>query len=374
MRTIAVALLSLIGVAFCVFTAFMAATYIHIGIVKADQVKRLDALKAEYASGERAAVDERAFCDFDIDDAIENGALLTDLQVIGTHNSYKMPKTPLENFYSNLESSLRTNDYSYPSPTDQLDMGIRSLEFDLFCSGYGEALKFNCFHIGFLDMSSYAFDFALLLEELDLWSVNNPGHLPVTVLIEVKESGAVMLPYRTMSADSLEALDRLIRDKVSTLYSPHDAQKGYSSLNDMRASGDVPTLEETLGKIIFVLHPGDRTQDYVTNCYPSADAAVFPASGVWWESAIGDQKFVIVNSNGFMGRGLDNIGGHRDNFFTRVLVKSASSEFRRSMLARAISQGANIISTNCPPGIGLPDDEAVCFEGGKTARLISRMA
>lgn len=71
---------------------YFAEAYIHIFFVKSDQADRLNNLRKDYLSGKIAPVDEQQFCDFDIAEAVECGYKLTELQFVGTHNSYKLEK------------------------------------------------------------------------------------------------------------------------------------------------------------------------------------------------------------------------------------------------------------------------------------------
>ena len=46
--------------------------------------------------------------------------------------------------------------------------------------------EFKVTHNSFVDNASSAYDFSKALKELKMWSDNNPGHIPVYIIIEPK--------------------------------------------------------------------------------------------------------------------------------------------------------------------------------------------
>lgn len=56
--------------------------------------------------------------------------------------------------FAEIATPLKEGNYSYETLTRQLNAGIRSLEPDLFYHKSHGKTKFNCFHIGGLDMTS----------------------------------------------------------------------------------------------------------------------------------------------------------------------------------------------------------------------------
>ncbi len=347
-----------------------AEAYIHILFVKSDQADRLNNLRKDYLAGKIAPVDEQQFCDFDIAEAVEGGYKLTDLQFVGTHNSYKLEKNAFERMFAEIATPLKEGNYSYETLTGQLNAGIRSLELDLFYHKSHGKTKFNCFHIGGLDMTSSAFDMELALEELDLWSKNNPGHMPITVLLEVKSTGAVLAPYKYVGVEQLKEFDKLLKQTVSTLYTPQEAYEGYGSLSAMREAGK-PTIADTLGKIMFILHPGDLVSDYVQYDPTFTQQAMFPAINDIHDESAGDQRFVYADTKTrYWYDRDDNV-----EFYQNMLVRVTIDDFLKPMptgdeLAFRLSGNSVICTTNRIPRTDIEVADALYLsDGSKTIHL-----
>lgn len=362
----------LVCVAAAVVTAFFAATFAGVNADVKAQRRRLERLRAAYESGDYICADEQKFCDFNLESALQQNIKLIDLQFLATHNSYKKEKTDLEKFYAKFSEGLKSGNYSYEPLTDQLNAGIRSLEYDLFYREHKDGVSFHSFHIGYADMSSNAFDFAACLEELDLWSRHNPNHLPVTVILELKERGGAY-PYKTVAKKQLGALDALLKEKISDLYAPSKALKGYADLNDMRAVEDSPSLKETMGKIIFILHRGSLTEDYVNMDEGFKTQAMFPSAYSWRDKAVGKQSFVIINNHGVDEGSIDENGGRKNKYLFRVMIDDETNPNPSlNDVLRVVASDATICSTNRPPRLNpLNGYECVAFSSdGKTVKLV----
>lgn len=362
----------IMGVVCLIIAYVFTATFVAVNKNVDMQLKRLDDLRELYQSDDFKPVNEANFCDFDLAMALENDVKLIDLQFLATHNSYKKEKTGLEKFYSKFSKDLREGDYYFESLTDQLNAGIRSFEYDLFYSKQKSNVSFHSFHIGYVDMSSNAFDFSTCLEELDLWSQNNPNHLPVTVILELKESGEAY-PFKTITEGQLSDLDKLLKDKIKNLYTPSQAMKGYTSLNEMRANDASPSLKETMGKVLFILHPGKLTKDYVGLDETLRTQAMFPSAYFWWEKDVGASSFVIINNHGAEEGSTDENGGRKNKYFFRIMLESgACPSPDTDQILSAIATGATICSTNRPPRLHDTEEyNSIYFApDNKTVRLV----
>ncbi|MDE5601488.1 MAG: hypothetical protein K2J16_03215, partial [Clostridia bacterium] len=357
-RTVLIIFGVIVG-AFClILVSFFASTFAAVNKSVDVQHKRLESLRDSYQSGNFKAVDESDFCNFDISKALDKDIKLIDLQFLATHNSYKKEKTGLEKFYAKFSKGLREGNYHFESLTDQLNVGIRSFEYDLFYRRQKSGVSFHSFHIGYADMSSNAFDFSACLEELDLWSQNNPNHLPITVILELKENGGAY-PYKTITKNQLSDLDELLKDKIKNLYTPSKAMKGYSDLNEMRANEDSPSLKETIGKVLFILHPSKLTKDYIALDESLKTQAMFPSAYFWWDKDVGASSFVIINNHGVGEGSIDENGGRKNKYLFRIMLDSEARPMPdKDEVLMAIATGATICSTNRPPR--LTDTEYYC--------------
>ncbi len=367
-------LVSIIAFVFAVAivaVSFVGAIFSNVDKCTKEQFKRLNLLNKTYVSGDYTPVCEQNFCDFDLQQTIDNGAKLIDLQFIATHNSYKKEKSNTEKLFSKFSTELKNGNYAFENITDQLNVGIRSFEFDIFCKRKRNGVSFHSFHIGGLDMSSNAFDFSACLEEINLWSKSNPNHLPITIIIELKERGG-MYPYVPVEARDIEDFDALLKNKITNLYTPAQAFEGYKNLNEMRAVEDSPTLAETMSKVLFILHRGNLTEDYIKLDEGYKSQAMFPSGFYWWDEAVGEHQFVIINNHGYFEHSTEENGGRKHGYLFRIMLDDESRYIpNQENINQALLTGATICSTNRPPRLNnIEGYSSITFApNGKTVRL-----
>ncbi|NNE12192.1 MAG: hypothetical protein HKN41_08110, partial [Ilumatobacter sp.] len=138
---------------------------------------------------------------------------INELQVIGSHNSYHLaPEGAVKDGLFALVPAFAVNlDYTHRTLTEQLDrFGIRQFEIDVFAdpegghysnrqgppvvgepaeSGIAELDEpgFKVLHIQDFDFRTTCFTLVACLTELEAWSSANPTHVPIHVMIEIKE-------------------------------------------------------------------------------------------------------------------------------------------------------------------------------------------
>ena len=106
---------------------------------------------------------------------LDNVLRVNDVQVLGTHNSYHVRP----------ERTMAPDDasnYAHPPLDQQLESGIRSVEIDVQ-NGPG----FPVYHSIIVDQSSNCPTLAACLGTVAQWSSANPGHVPITIFVELKE-------------------------------------------------------------------------------------------------------------------------------------------------------------------------------------------
>ncbi|MCA9450350.1 MAG: hypothetical protein KC931_24720, partial [Candidatus Omnitrophica bacterium] len=112
---------------------------------------------------------------------------LNQIQVIGTHNSYHLrPQEPLFSQVKAVYPSAKDWDYSHLPLEEQLANGVRSFELDLYHTPTG----FQVFHVPEYDKESTCPLFLDCLEGVRRWSEENPTHVPISFLLELKEEEA----------------------------------------------------------------------------------------------------------------------------------------------------------------------------------------
>ncbi len=342
----------------------------------AEQIDRIAALEQSYSNGEIPPVDEASFFDGDLNAELEAGLKFNEIAFIGTHNSYQKQSVPaLQKIYSHLSEltfglvSANQGGFENQTLTQQFNCGIRNIEIDIETFNRNGEISFTCMHMPTFEMGTTCYDLELAFKEIVMWSDNNPGHLPVTVIIEPKQ---IFLPIEDMqffNMDYVAELDLLIRKSFGDkLFTPSDMLRDYASFGEMRAADDWCEVKNMLGKVVVLLHDTGVTEDYI-NLDPSIKSqAMFPmlrpadidrdcASFLIINNPekIDDCKVDVLNTGNFIVR-------TRPDEFNNI------SEERRKT---AIYSGAQIISTDYPPRDDLsPDSYFVTFENGKTVAKV----
>jgi len=216
------------------------------------------------------------------------------LQAIGTHNSYKMAIAPNEMAMIRAANPKEADgiDYSHPPLTQQLDAGARQLEIDivydpeggLFATplGYKMAGKaavpydfaplkqpgFKVIHATDIDYRVTCPLFTGCLKEVRAWSKAHPDHVPLLILLNLKEGGlklpgAVKAPL--FDAKAMDAIDAEIRAVFpeAALITPDQVQGRHATLREAAAAGAWPKLKAARGRVMFALDcPPDQVARY----------------------------------------------------------------------------------------------------------------
>lgn len=183
-------------------------------------------------------------------------------QSLGTHNSYHMRTG---------EVTIKEWDYEHAPLDVQLgEQGVRQFELDVWLGADG----FEVYHVPDLDDTSTCFMFADCLSVMRAWSDENPAHLPILTLLEVKDEFD--------SATAAELLDQLDAE-VNAAWpdgrriSPDDIQGDAANLAEAVATDGWPTLGELRGRALFVLHTGaDFRTVYTEGDTTTSGRVLFP--------------------------------------------------------------------------------------------------
>lgn len=205
------------------------------------------------------------------------------IQVVGTHNSYKMAIAPKE------MASLRAInpkaadilDYGHPPLTEQLNAGARQLELDFVYDPQGgryatplgrkmapETTPYDLapmnrpgmkvIHVPDIDYRSVCPLFAACLREVRAWSRAHPDHVPILIIMNLKQDqlkipGAVpLLPFDAAAMDAIDAEIRSVFPD-SELITPDQVQGAHKTLREAVMAGAWPRLKTARGKIMFAL-------------------------------------------------------------------------------------------------------------------------
>ncbi|MDN3665835.1 Ca2+-dependent phosphoinositide-specific phospholipase C [Algibacter miyuki] len=221
---------------------------------------------------------------------------LNDMQVIGSHNSYKIEiEKPLYDYLHGVSPKIESLQYGHVSLEKQLDLGLRNLELDVFYDPLGghfsnpkgldivktlgktpldfdieEKLKkpgLKMFHVQDIDFRSHHLLFRDGLKNLKKWSDKHPNHTPVVILINTKDQEVpqTRTPL-TFDKTALDSLDVEIRSVFSDseLITPDAVRGNFKTLEEAVLKAGWPELSELKGKFLFVLDEKEaRINDYL---------------------------------------------------------------------------------------------------------------
>jgi hypothetical protein len=206
---------------------------------------------------------------------------LNQLQWIGSHNSYKQALPDGASSYMQQQgqdtSSLQ---YQHLPLQQQLELGLRHLELDVLADPEGgmylqpaaeqwlgksllsEEYKtklrqpgFKAFHIPDLDFASHCPLFQDCLRQLLTWSKQHKNHLPVIILLNVKESGVVGgIQPRILTVEDYARLDQEIRAVLpeDKLLTPDFVRKPGFSLQQTIVTQGWPSVASSRGRFVFL--------------------------------------------------------------------------------------------------------------------------
>jgi hypothetical protein len=325
--------------------------------------------------------------------------LLNQIQVIGSHNSYKQAIDPKLFAILHKADSATFNkiDYEHATLTEQLDLGLLALEIDVYADTQGGKYAhpkgldlapgqppydpaglmkepgFKVFHIQDLDYRSNAPTFKLALQELKKWSLAHPTHNPVFITMNAK-SEALPRPGLTVpepfTPAVFDALDKEIRDYLGAdkLITPDQVRGQYATLESAVLHRNWPTLRAAQGKFIFVLDEvGEKRATYLRG-HPSLKGRVLFADA---EPGTPEAAIHIMNS------AKKDLGAIKalvqKGYIIRTRADSDTQEARRndkSSFEAAMQSGAQIISTDYyRPSTHFRSDYAISFPGGNYFRF-----
>ena len=227
-------------------------------------------------------------------------ALLNQIQVLGSHNSYKEAIDPslLKLLRKNNPDSYKGLEYAHVSLTRQLDLGLRKFELDVlhdpeggrYARPYGlEMLRqanlplgapydpqglmqkpgLKVLHVQDMDFRSNVYTFKQALVELRAWSNAHPRHLPIVITMNAKDSSGEdpnFTPALPFDKEAFDAWDAEIREILSDekLLLPDDVRSAYLTLEAAVLDHAWPPLGESRGRFLFVLdETGEKLDTYV---------------------------------------------------------------------------------------------------------------
>jgi hypothetical protein len=325
---------------------------------------------------------------------------LNQLQVLGTHNSYK--RWPLADLITLLDTHRAgwARDISYehrPLPEQLEQLNVRQFELDVFADPEGglyadpaggrlvtdadvardrEVMQkpgLKVLHSQDIDYRSTCLTLVLCLEQIRDWSLANPAHLPIMVMIEFKDAarpdwGPVeyVVPV-VFDQDLLLQADSEIWGvfQRSHVITPDDVRGSFATLEQAILEQGWPILAESRGKVMFAMdNTGRHREEYLAGAPTLESRALFvsaepghPAAGfIKMNNALDDHALI----SDYVAR----------NYLVRTRSDVPTEEARTGDTTRrelALGSGAQFVSTDyiepSPFGSGyqviLPDSNGV---------------
>jgi hypothetical protein len=230
---------------------------------------------------------------------------INEIQVIGTHNSYHLAPDP--NVQGLVGSKGRevakALDYTHRPLAEQFStLGVRQVELDVFADPEGgryahpgarmilkglrkdpgpdpneggklEKPGFKVFHIQDIDYLSTATTFNDALRQVRHWSAEHRDHVPILVLVELKDEPITALPTRPapFGKAELDAIDAEIRSIFAPgeFFSPDDLRGSHETLPEAIKAQGWPALDDTRGQVIFALDNEGPIRDLYLADHPA---------------------------------------------------------------------------------------------------------
>lgn len=204
------------------------------------------------------------------------------IQVVGTHNSYKqaIPPAQLAIIRGANKAQADALDYAHIPLPAQLEAGARQLEIDVLYDPEGgryadpminkiakdpaydlAPLKgpgLKVMHVQDLDYRSSCPLFTGCLAQIRQWSKLHRDHLPLLILLNLKEDkvpvpGSVApLVFDAKAMDAVDAEIRAVFPETE-LITPDQVQGRYATLREAVAAGAWPRLKAARGRVMFAL-------------------------------------------------------------------------------------------------------------------------
>ena len=172
------------------------------------------------------------------------GPRLDQIQLVGSHNSYKQAMSPAdrEALETSNPEAARAIDYEHLSLDQQLDLGIRKIELDVFNEPSSNAFPVG--HIQVIDMNSSCARLRLCLDQIMAWSRSHPRHVPIWISFNLKDEKVPGLPDPApFDAAALDRLDIVLREVLG------DALLQPGSIGP----GNWPRVDMVRGRFLLIL-------------------------------------------------------------------------------------------------------------------------
>jgi calcium-dependent phosphoinositide phospholipase C len=309
------------------------------------------------------------------------GVRINQIQTIGSHNSFHVEPSPAEKALragSGLVDET-TLEYSFPPlPSQFARYGVRQVELDLWADPRGglyAAPRLRAFagegpyapamarpgikvlHVQDYDYRTSCLTLVACLSEIKGWSDAHRGHVPVAVLLELKDTplpppipATVPLPWTSRRMNAIDAEIRSVFPR-RRIIAPDDVRGAHKTLDAAVRHGGWPTLRASRGKVLFLM---DNEEPYRSR-YLAGHRAL-RGRLLFTNSVPGRPDAAFIKENDPTGANRDRIRAEvRRGYVVRTRADADTREARTGDTRRrdqALASGAQWVSTDYPaPGI-----------------------
>jgi Phosphoinositide phospholipase C, Ca2+-dependent len=320
------------------------------------------------------------------------------IQVIGTHNSYHVAPAPevLALIAGTGKSRAESLEYTHRPLAEQFGrLGIRQIELDVYADPRGGLFSkpnlrtlaklagpdpnaggildkpgFKVLHIADVDFLSTVPTLLDGLKQIRDWSKANPKHVPITVLLELKDDAVPLMPVKPLPFDRelLNAVEAEILSvfRIEDLLTPDRLRGDFETLPDAIRKRGWPTLDEVRGKVMFCIDNTGKLPNLYREDHPALKGrrmfATYPENSP--EAAffkINDPKADFDRIRRLVGEG----------YIVRTRADEPTRHARTNdtaMRDKALASGAQFVSSDYPEPNKAWSDYCVRFSKGRIAR------
>ncbi|MCA1929149.1 Ca2+-dependent phosphoinositide-specific phospholipase C [Rheinheimera sp.] len=300
---------------------------------------------------------------------------LNQLQWIGSHNSYKQALPDgVSRYLQQQGQDTSSLQYHHLTLTQQLDLGLRHLELDVLADPLGgmylqpaaeqwvgksllsaeykaklQQPGFKAFHIPDMDFVSHCPLFQDCLRQLLQWSSQHKNHLPIVILLNVKESGVPGgIKPRILTSEDYAQLDQEIRAVVpeQKLLTPDFVRKPGLSLQQTVLTQGWPSVASSRGRFVFLFDGQPAQLELYRQQHPSLAGRVMFGN---YPPDSAEAAMVLQNQPEQQFEAIEKLVQQG------YIVRTRSDEFHPSAYSisrrdAALKSAAQIISTDFYPG------------------------
>lgn len=268
---------------------------------------------------------------------------LNQFQFFGSHNSYKtaLPAAVLEQLRQVNPQAAISLEYWHAPIDEQLDSGLRVLEFDVFYDPQQRLFElggeFPVLHVQNLDTGSHCPNLRACMDSVVRWTEVHPDHEPIMISFNAKtdviDRPGFIRP-NAFDAVAWRALDALLRESLG--------QRVINPAQVLSPSGPIwPALSEARGKMLLVLDEGpEKHMAYLAAVSRPALFANLPSE---------DPRAAIRIINNPLESAAEIAAAVKQGFLVRTRADADTLEARSGDTTRrdaAFASGAHFVSTD----------------------------